>query len=396
MKNLFSCICLILCYFLIPNLVTAQTSDGICVPVTTVTPINQINPVPPNPIIACSSGIGLPTFGAPAGSLTDNEFVVEINGAIDVTNTTGSPAAALSNGDQICVSAFTYDLVAINSTLNSISFFCGFADCDALLGIPGAEQAISDLVIGVNDGMPGINDLEEVFTLAGTFGTPVTSVTQASAAIDGYNSGPLGATTGLICYASSAPICYTIDDGNVACTVLPVELIDFKSIAKDEGIQLLWQTASETNNEGFEIQLSSDFETWQMIDFVEGQGTTSDKQQYTYLDKTPNDGVNYYRLKQIDLDGRFEFSDIIKAERTSKIPNTSLVVFPNPVDHILNYQMANLADVQRVEIFGLNGQLIKRTERIEGALDIGGFKQGVYLLVITTRQNCLKQLIYKK
>jgi len=396
MKNLFSSIFLILCCFLITNLATAQTNDAICIPATTVTPINQIDPVPPNPIIACSNGVGLPTFGAPAGSLPDNEFVVEIDGAIDVTNTTGSPAAALSDGDQICVSAFTYDLVAINSTLNSINLFCGFADCDALLGVPGAEQAISDLVIGVNDGTPGINNLEELFTFASTFGTPVTSVTQASVAIDGYNTGPLGATTGLICYASSAPICYTIDDGNVACTVLPVELINFKSIVKDAGIQLLWQTASETNNEGFEIQVSSDFENWRMIDFVEGTGTTSDKQQYTYLDETPNDGVNYYRLKQIDLDGRFEFSDIIKAERASKIPNTSLVVFPNPVDHILNYQVANLDDIQRIEIFGLNGQLIKRAEKIEGTLNVADFKQGNYLLVITTHQNCLKHLIYKK
>ena len=396
MKNLFSGIFLILCFSLITNLTLAQTNDGICVPATTVVPINQTNPVPPNPIIACSNGIGSPTFDSPDGSLMDNEFVVEINGVIDETNTTGSPAAALTDGDQICVSAFTYDLVAINTTLNNINLFCGFADCDILLGVPGAEQAISDLVLGVNDGSPGINDLEEFFTFASSFGTPVTSVTQATTAINDYNTGPLGATTGIICYASSSSICYTIDDGNVACSVLPVALINFESTVKEEGIELVWQTVSETNNEGFEIQVRSDFEPWRMVDFVEGKGTTSEKQQYTYLDKTPNNGMNYYRLKQYDLDGQFEFSDIIKAEKTRKISNSSLVVFPNPVDDILNYQVANLDDIQSVEIFGLNGQLIKRAKKMEGSLDLRNFKQGIYLLVITSRWNCQKQLIYKK
>ena len=80
----------------------------------------------------------------------------------------------------------------------------------------------------------------------------------------------------------------------VAVEPLPVELVNFKANARDNRIVLEWETASEENNKGFEIQKSKDGVTWDMIEFVEGKGTTSVLNTYTSIDRFPTQGSNYY------------------------------------------------------------------------------------------------------
>lgn len=92
---------------------------------------------------------------------------------------------------------------------------------------------------------------------------------------------------------------------------LPVELSDFSAKKEANTIALAWGTASEKNNAGFEIEHSTDSKTWKTIGFVEGNGTTLEAQEYSFTDASPFSGVNYYRLKQIDYDGAFEYSGIV-------------------------------------------------------------------------------------
>ena len=112
---------------------------------------------------------------------------------------------------------------------------------------------------------------------------------------------------------------------------LPVELVSFEAQAKNEQIYLYWQTASETNNEGFEIQRSVDGSTFRKIGWVEGYGNSSDVLKYQFTDREaqPNQ-LYYYRLKQLDFDGKFEFSKTV----TAKVKNENVVVvndiLPNP------------------------------------------------------------------
>ena len=97
-------------------------------------------------------------------------------------------------------------------------------------------------------------------------------------------------------------------------SIVPVELTSFTAQALDQKIILRWTTATELNNNGFEIQrrvAESEFAT---IGFVRGEGTTTNQKQYSYIDKDLVDGKYFYRLKQIDFNGAYEYSDVIEIE----------------------------------------------------------------------------------
>jgi len=111
---------------------------------------------------------------------------------------------------------------------------------------------------------------------------------------------------------------------------LPVELKSFVAQGENSNVILEWITATELNNKGFEIQrraTESDFST---IGFVKGEGTTTNQREYSYIDKDLADGKYYYRLKQVDYNGAFEYSDIIEVEVLSIEEYALEQNFPNP------------------------------------------------------------------
>jgi hypothetical protein len=130
--------------------------------------------------------------------------------------------------------------------------------------------------------------------------------------------------------------CGPSEESNTATIVVavPVELISFTAEIENNVVTLFWQTSTETNNSGFEIEQSqmskvkSQME-WERIGFVEGKGTTTEMQSYLFTDK-PEPGKYKYRLKQIDFDGSFEYSQEIEAE--VKAPNVFSLEqnYPNP------------------------------------------------------------------
>ncbi len=211
----FLTVCFIVCaLFTAQNTLFGQTADTVCDPPTTVDAI-----VDPGQATACSDGSDAIIFPAANGSLPDADYVIEVNGIITEINADGSvDAATLAVGDQVCATAFAYDLAAIDGLLTTANQLCPLIDCDATFGIPGITQAISDLANGVNDGVPGLNSLQEALDFAGSFGTPITDVATASATLDALNA-QIGAL-GMICYATSAPVCYDIIDCTPVCTAM--------------------------------------------------------------------------------------------------------------------------------------------------------------------------------
>ncbi len=116
-------------------------------------------------------------------------------------------------------------------------------------------------------------------------------------------------------------------DENTA-SPLPVELTDFTASIVDGGVMLNWTTATEVNNYGFEIEKLSGDE-WEYIDFIEGHGNSNTPQNYSYLDIEPIVGKASYRLKQVDTDGGFEYSDevsVVSDEAAYKLNQN----YPNP------------------------------------------------------------------
>jgi len=110
---------------------------------------------------------------------------------------------------------------------------------------------------------------------------------------------------------------------------LPVDLIGFTSeVVNNEEVYLDWQTASELNNDYFIIEHSTDGKEYTPVAHVDGKGTTSERQVYQFIHDEPFFGENYYRLKQVDFDGQFEYSKVVIA--LIKMEESKINVYPNP------------------------------------------------------------------
>ncbi len=112
---------------------------------------------------------------------------------------------------------------------------------------------------------------------------------------------------------------------------VPVELVSFSSTVNGNNIELRWVTGTETNNAGFEVQRKSESGSFEKIGFVEGKGTTTEMNIYTFNDQVDKAGKYSYRLKQLDYNGTYEFSKIIEVEVIA-IPGKYVLAqnYPNP------------------------------------------------------------------
>lgn len=158
---------------------------------------------------------------------------------------------------------------------------------------------------------------------------------------------------------------------------LPVELTHFTAKQQPQQfVQLNWGTATESNNEGFEIERSPDGATWKTIDFVPGHGTRNEPLSYVYADYEPMKGGNYYRLKQLDFDGAFAYSKVVNIQPE----RSSVQLFPNPVHD----QLTIKASKSKATIYNLLGQPLKvfviRDQII--TIDVESLGKGTYYLEV--------------
>jgi len=105
-----------------------------------------------------------------------------------------------------------------------------------------------------------------------------------------------------------------VDDFKYTASTLPVTFLSFNGMVKNAEALLNWATATEINNKGFEIEKSLDNQHFSTIGFVAGKGNTSSNAYYNFTDIKLVSGANFYRLKQIDMDGRFTYSSVIKLD----------------------------------------------------------------------------------
>lgn len=164
---------------------------------------------------------------------------------------------------------------------------------------------------------------------------------------------------------------------------LPVDLLSFDAAAQEETIQLDWKTANEYNNEGFEIERRSEIEReFKAIGTIPATTIPQDINNYEFLDKEVRPGMQYYyRLRQNDYDGQFEYSDI----RAAKIEGTKfgIQVYPNPVRDELFGSLDLVSGLEtQLELVDLNGRILK--EQIvsgnEFIMDLTALPPGVYVL----------------
>ncbi len=144
---------------------------------------------------------------------------------------------------------------------------------------------------------------------------------------------------------------------SIVVGVVPVELTSFAAAVSENGVALSWQTATETNNRGFEVERSIDNSAYNLVGFVDGFGTTTEKRNYIYTDKITAPGNYYYRLKQIDFDGSYEYSNVVEVD-FSGISNYEIMQnYPNPFNPSTQIEFAIPVDAKvSIKVFSVLGQ----------------------------------------
>lgn len=176
---------------------------------------------------------------------------------------------------------------------------------------------------------------------------------------------------------------------------LPVEWEYFGVAANPQGVMLEWKTASELNNEFFAVQRSFDGVFFEQIGTVAGKGNSTTGHSYTFLDEHPWPGVTFYRLKQVDTDGAFDYSNIVELRNDN--PQVLLTAFPNPARDRFEFRLLGATGTTPLDIALLDatGRIVcnRRATSTRGELDVSALSPGIYLLKAQYQRETFQQRI---
>lgn len=167
---------------------------------------------------------------------------------------------------------------------------------------------------------------------------------------------------------------------------LPVELVSFTAQLRNKQVNLNWVTASEKNSRSFEVQRSSNGQTFATVLTKDAQGNTSARTTYDAVDRQPLPGVSYYRLKQIDNDGKVAYSPTVSVQSDGLV---DISIYPNPTSGKVTITLpaALAASAPRVRISDLMGRVVQELSLpASGEIDLGALPVGTYLLNVGGQQ----------
>ncbi|MEO5905667.1 MAG: T9SS type A sorting domain-containing protein, partial [Saprospiraceae bacterium] len=173
---------------------------------------------------------------------------------------------------------------------------------------------------------------------------------------------------------------------NISCS-LPVTLLSFSGHSTLTGNQLEWRTSYEFNSEGFEVQRSNDAFLWDNLGFVKSNAVAQEINEYGFKDSSPSNGKNFYRLKQLDIDGRFAYSSIIVLNGKATDSNKNIEVYPNPVSEgLLTIQLPAKPTIDNnIYLYNSSAQLVRQAS-IDNEyfyLDVHDLPPGLYVVRIS-------------
>lgn len=171
-------------------------------------------------------------------------------------------------------------------------------------------------------------------------------------------------------------------------SVLPVRFLDFKVTRQNNSALLNWSTAFELNNKGFSVERSTDGINWKQINFINAANaaSVSGVYNYSFTDVAPVKGINYYRIKQVDMDGKINFSPI-QSVNFSITGSNGLNVFPNPAKNKLNIDLPAIeGSSAKYFIINASGKIVKtghvdksRSYSVE-TIDVSALPRGMYIM----------------
>lgn len=158
-------------------------------------------------------------------------------------------------------------------------------------------------------------------------------------------------------YVTEGQGMYSLIDLNGSFVVLTVQFISFTAQKRGESVVLSWKTASERNSSRFEVERSVNGTAFTTIGTVAASGNTSSVVSYSFNDMQPVKGTNFYRLKQVDVDGTFDYSVTVSIKFDK---NGTVILSPNPVKNVLNIQLQQGNQFTSASVFDATGKLISK------------------------------------
>lgn len=296
-------------------------------------------------------------------------------------------------GDMITGGSFTVSNVA-SSTVSSVSISDPTDPASPIVGQSQAYWTVSssgvsggtyDLIAGGTGWIVGnLADLSlcKATSVVGTYSIATNTTSDPRLVRTGLSLTDLTTTDGSNFYVGST---------NLTTSPLPIELLSFTGTIVTGGVELNWHTANEVNNSHFIVLRATDGTNFEPIGTVVGNGTTNVPHSYSLFDRDPSLGKNYYRLKQVDFDGRSSFSEVIMVMVQNIDPLVS--IYPNPVSQHqpLNVVLSGLPSNTPAEILIMNSQGVKvgssnvevdATGTLRTSIVISSLTTGVYILKV--------------
>lgn len=338
------------------------------------------------------------------GVLKVNDCIIESNAAGQTSTTVYGGGAYINAG----TAKFSKCKFINNATTSTVRGGGIAARYITLSGSGFSSNKISDITVDscVFTGNAGTTNGRDVYGYGGSYACNITMndcqfyntgnyniVNGGSATINITYFGTAPSASGTVTSAPSSNTLYTPNPSPPSYTgdcsseiVLPVELAYFKGECYGDKVKISWATASETNNNFFKVEKSTDAENWNIMSLVNGAGNSNEFLSYSAYDENSGNTRNYYRLKQTDYDGKFTYSDVISVAPCYE-GYFDMTVANNPVKDIMNVLVNSSynqnMNVQITDMLGRNVYSERRKlDKGDNTfhIDVSALRSGIYIL----------------
>ena len=177
--------------------------------------------------------------------------------------------------------------------------------------------------------------------------------------------------------------------------ILPITYNNFTATQTKQYITLNWKTTAEVNNAYFSVQRSNNATNYSEIAQVKSLGAGAVAHSYIYTDKIPLKGVNYYRLKQVDKDGKYSYSKVVSV---GFIKPGTIKLYPNPAKDQLNIEGLNTSNISTIFVLDVAGRTLQKftTQSTKYQLNIGALAKGAYIIKVKDGNGTATQKFVKE
>lgn len=164
-------------------------------------------------------------------------------------------------------------------------------------------------------------------------------------------------------------------------TLLPIDLVSFTGNCDTQNIILQWKTETESNNNYFTVERSTNGTSWQIIGTVSGADNSSSQLNYRLTDSAPNKGKSYYRLMQTDFSGNYKYSTIIYVNPCENKSLDLLSIYPNPTTGKFDLLFTgDIKKINSIDIFNSQGQHVNSSKEFQSSFDLSDNVAGFYFV----------------